>query len=533
MNDIEDGGAHTHPRWLRVAFGPALAGHAIAGVGLYWDIAWHIDVGRDEALLTAPHSLILLGLLLQAGAYCLGLLVAARDGQRLPRALIAAAFSGIAAVAGFPLDELWHRANGVDVTLWSPTHLLMVGGGALSVIPLWLALGEARVRAGDSRHARLAHLSAAIVTLGGLSAFQGEFDFGVPQFQLMYHPVLIVAAGAFLLTAARAVLGRGGALATALGYLAFRGFLMLFVGVAAGRTAPVTALYAGIALCVEFAARIRPPERGLVPFAMLAGAAAGTVGLATEWLWAGLVGRHAWTIGLLPDAVILALLGGLGAALLGAALAAALHERLAPPHRFLLAGAAAMALVALLAPLPRTADSAPQAAISFEPVGSPRGSEARIQVVIGPPDAPYRARWWEVMAWQGGGLRLIPLVAGEGSGVYRSAAPVPVSGDWKVMLRLHRGSDILAAMLRRPADPDRGIEAIEPANAFVTLRKENSSEGGGDPNASGLLEPGVLSVVGLLALAWFWFTVRAAGAARAALAPAAVSQAGRRKLRQG
>ena len=31
-----------------------------------------------------------------------------------------------AAMIGFPVDELCHRAYGVDVTMWSPPHLIMI-----------------------------------------------------------------------------------------------------------------------------------------------------------------------------------------------------------------------------------------------------------------------------------------------------------------------------------------------------------------------------------------------------------------------
>ncbi|MDQ3306118.1 MAG: hypothetical protein M3535_09110 [Actinomycetota bacterium] len=37
---------------------------------------------------------------------------------------------GWGGLAAFPLDELWHRAFGIDVTLWSPTHLMLVGAGS-------------------------------------------------------------------------------------------------------------------------------------------------------------------------------------------------------------------------------------------------------------------------------------------------------------------------------------------------------------------------------------------------------------------
>ena len=41
--------------------------------------------------------------------------------------------SGIA-LAGFPLDDVWHRIFGQDVTLWGPTHLLLFGGASLSTL---------------------------------------------------------------------------------------------------------------------------------------------------------------------------------------------------------------------------------------------------------------------------------------------------------------------------------------------------------------------------------------------------------------
>ena len=57
----------------------------------------------------------------------------------------------------------------------------------------------------------------------GLSTFQGEFDFGVPQFRMVFHPMLIALAAGLALTAGRIWIGKGGALATALMFLVVRG----------------------------------------------------------------------------------------------------------------------------------------------------------------------------------------------------------------------------------------------------------------------------------------------------------------------
>lgn len=524
--------ASGQPRWLTVAFAPALVGHGLAGFGLYWDIAWHIDIGRDEQLFTTPHTLILAGLLIILVSNAAGLFVAARDGARLPRSLLAATFSAGIAVIGFPLDEVWHQVNGLDVTLWSPTHVLMVGGGGLSVLPPWFALGEAGVRPGDGPRQRAMHVLAALTLLGALTSFQGEFDFGVPQFQLLYHPVLVVGSAAVVLTAARAVIGRGGAVMAALGVLAFRGALMLFLSQGPGLTAPRTALLLGSALMVEAVAALRPAERGLLPYALLSGAAVGTVGLASEWAWAAAFARHPWTSGMLTEAVLVGLLGSLGGALLGACVAGSLRERLAKPPAAMLAAGAVATLVALLLPLPRTANMSPQAAISYSYTDADR-EEATVRVVIGPPDAPYAARWWEVLAYQGGGMRIAPLYPGEGSGVYETREAVPVTGDWKVSLRLQRGTDILAAMLRRPADEQLGDTEVALREGFVTLELDDPSRAP-DGDAPGWLRPVVLGTVSVLWLAWALLVVRAGLAARAALTPPpAVSQRGGRKLRQG
>jgi hypothetical protein len=47
---------------------------------------------------------------------------------------------GVCALSGFPLDDVWHRIFGQDVTLWGPTHLLMVGGASLATHGKWKAM---------------------------------------------------------------------------------------------------------------------------------------------------------------------------------------------------------------------------------------------------------------------------------------------------------------------------------------------------------------------------------------------------------
>ena len=52
-----------------------------------------------------------------------------RAGRRRPD-LACGAF----ALLGFPLDDMWHRIFGQDVTLWGPTHLMLIGGAAMTLV---------------------------------------------------------------------------------------------------------------------------------------------------------------------------------------------------------------------------------------------------------------------------------------------------------------------------------------------------------------------------------------------------------------
>ncbi len=104
----------------------------------------------------------------------------------------------------------------------------------------------------------------------GLSVFQIEFDFGVPQFRQVFEPMLIAAAGAFGLVAARIMLGRGAAIIAALFAIALRGLVALMVGPVLGAPINWFALYLGAAIvdrtaradaAVQAPDRLRPRQR--------------------------------------------------------------------------------------------------------------------------------------------------------------------------------------------------------------------------------------------------------------------------------
>ncbi|MDP8956621.1 MAG: hypothetical protein M3N24_06660, partial [Actinomycetota bacterium] len=313
------------PGWVAAPVGTGVFALLVAVIGFYWDVAWHIDFGRDKQLFTPPHTMIVVGLLLIVVTAAVEVLFATLQradtrlrwkSVRIPYSALPLAALGLGALSGFPLDDVWHHFYGVDVTMWGPTHLIMIAGASFTPIALWLVLAEAGIRPGDGHAARLAHVVLAVATLTGLSTFQGEFDFGVPQFQLLYHPVLIAAAAGAGLVAARLVLGAGGALVAAVGFIALRAGLAALIGSALGLTPPHFPLYLAAAVGVELAARI-VRARWSLRFGVAAGLAAGTLGVAGEWAAVAAWGRHPWTLSLLPHAAMLSVLAAATAAVVG------------------------------------------------------------------------------------------------------------------------------------------------------------------------------------------------------------------------
>ena len=176
--------------------------------------------------------------------------------------LAAAAF----ALIGFPLDDVWHRIFGQDVTLWGPTHLMLIGGAGLTLIGSSILIiegrGDQRRAARDGRLTAVADRVVAMVAryrrsfavgglLIGLSTFQAEFDFGVPQFQLVLEPIMLAFAAGVALVAARIWIGPGAALGAAVFFIVVRGAIALIVGPVLGETTPHLPLYLAEALCVE------------------------------------------------------------------------------------------------------------------------------------------------------------------------------------------------------------------------------------------------------------------------------------------
>jgi hypothetical protein len=294
----------------------------------------------------------------------------------------------------------------------------------------------------------------------GLSTFQGEFDFGVPQYRMVLHPMLIAVAAGVALVAARLWAGPGGALGTAAFFLVVRGAVSLIVGGIFGRTMPTLALYLGEAVCVELVALalVRRP----LAFGAVGGLVAGTLGVASEWAWTHATFRLPWTTDILPEGLLLAAVGGVAGGLLGALLAEGLRGRL--PARSLARPLTVVSVAAIAACLVDGLVTQAAPAGARADIGLTPSKQATVR--IEPASLGRDAAWVSVTAWQGGGLH-VDRLRPAGPGTWRTNEPVPVTGQWKAMVRVQNGRRLLSAPIYLPAD--RAIPVGEvPARAHAT-----------------------------------------------------------------
>ncbi len=457
------------PGWAALPLGVAMVSLLVALLGMYWDISLHIDQGRDPGPLANPaHYLILGGLF---GIFSAGFIAMALPKERVSDTAVRinrgwyASLGGVLMMAtsgfallGFPLDDMWHRLFGQDVTLWGPTHLMLIGGAGLTLIGMIVLIVEGMRARPDAPGAvgRRAYVQRSMAMGGlliGLSTFQGEFDFGVPQFQMIFQPLLIALAAAMALVCARIWIGRGGALAAAVFFIGVRGAVTLIVHQVFGQTTPALPLYLVEAGCVELAALAfvrRPFLLGAV-----SGAAIGTVGFAAEYGWTHLVYTLPWNSHLLPAGPIVATIAGLAGGTLGALMGMALRGEL-PGVRV----ARTALLVSLLAIAGLTVNglvtTVPQgygADVRLTDVGPGQGREVSARVKIHPASAAADAKWLNVTSWQGGGLVVDRLQKAGGDGVYRTTMPIPVNDDWKATVRMQVGRSVLGLPIYFPSDP--------------------------------------------------------------------------------
>ena len=112
-------------------------------IGAYWDVAWHDSIGRDTFWTPAHLAIQLCGVL---GGLTSGFLILSTTfghspaadqrraasvriwGFRGPLGAFIAAWGGFAMITSAPFDNWWHNAYGLDVTILSPPHVLLMSG---------------------------------------------------------------------------------------------------------------------------------------------------------------------------------------------------------------------------------------------------------------------------------------------------------------------------------------------------------------------------------------------------------------------
>jgi hypothetical protein len=479
------------PPWVALPIALFIATIISALFGFIWDVSLHIGNGRDSGPLANPaHYFILFGLFLLFVAGCLACVLPydkpGPSAVRITRNWYAPvggllmAGCGLYALLGFPLDDVWHRIFGQDVTLWGPTHLMMIGGAGFATLSAVLLEHEGR-QAADEDAPRggmgikfVQYLGFAGVVIG-MSVFQIEFDFGVPQFRQVFQPMLIAAAGAFGLVAARMWLGRGAAILAALIAIGLRGAVALIVGPILAAPINWFALYLGAAIVIELIA-LTPIIKRPIVFGLVSGLAVSTVGLWLESLWIDAVYHYPWPASMWPEALAMAvpvtILAGACGALVG--------------------------MVVTGRPLPRPAIGIGLVTLTVLAIGGatanglrydvPESANATITLTDTPDSGDQRMatadvqitpanlvsddpNWVSVLGWQGGvpndrGM-FVDRLESVGPGHYRSTQPMPVSGSWKTLLRVHDGTTLAAVPIYLAGDPGIGAPEV-PAEASMT-----------------------------------------------------------------
>jgi hypothetical protein len=299
---------------LRVLFAVALL-KLFNFIGGAWDIQWHVAIGRDS-LWIPPHLMVFLAfvsglaIVVVMIAYETGLSIAGEEmpqTSRLGRLRAPAAYFGIlfgyaAALFAGVIDELWHRAFGIDATLWSPPHLLIMVATVVVDYSLLLGITASARRLGYTFTWRSPHLWGIVLT--GAYAYEsvhfqmgeafivGHRQGGAGLYGLLF-PILI---GAFLP-------------------------LSLLATIRLARRAWVVLLTAGLALALQYAATgiaalgfaILKPVSVIDQYVLLYPES--TAAKAREFAALlgnnGLIGLHqAWTMTLaLPALVLVVLIG--------------------------------------------------------------------------------------------------------------------------------------------------------------------------------------------------------------------------------
>jgi hypothetical protein len=522
------------PGWAAIPTAIGFGSLALAFLGVYWDISLHLDNGRDPGpLANLAHYPILIGLqglflagvlamvMPKKGAYVGPSAVRVAPGWRVPTASLSLMACAVLGYTGFPLDDVWHRLFGQDVTLWGPTHLMMISGAVLSIIALALlqvegerAYGPTKNRAQKLRR-RGMRLTVPMALLIAISLYLGEWDWGVQQYLMVWQPLVMAAGAGFALVFARRWSGRGGAILAALGYTGARLLVNAIVGYGFGQTMPTLPLFFAEALVVEAVFAFALMRHRTVLPVVVAGLGIGTIGFAAQYGWSQIAMPTPWTTELLGNGVPMAIVGGIAGSMIGLLFALALRGDLAiVPNRRVYGSLAAVTLLAL-GGIAGNQDYSSGGTITTTISGT---HQIRPSVGTGPEDGAIRegtvtvrfqdpaqakgAHFVSTVAWQGGGL-VSDRMDRIADGVYRTDKAIPLGGSWKTIIRVQQGRRLLAVPVDMPADPGIPVGAhVNPGTETLQLHTEQQlmqRERKPDVPAT-LWMPAIVGVLGMMAL---------------------------------
>ena len=306
--------------------------------------------------------------------------------------------------------------------------------------------------------------------LVGLSVYQIEFDFGVPQFRQVFQPMLIAAAAALALVAARIMLGRGAAIIAALLAIVLRGGVALVVGPILGAPINWFALYLGPAIVVELIG-LTPLIKRPIIFGAVSGLGVATIGLWLESLWVDAVYHYPWPTSMWPEALAMAIpvavLTGACGAMFGLVLTSQTAAVPCDQHRSGGAdGAGHRRRDGQRTALPRAAERhgdnhsrrCARRAARVSGWWTPTCGSTRRTSSATTPTGCRSSRGRAI--WRISAARWSPISSKVGPGHYRTTEAVPVWGTWKTLLRVHDGKTLTAVPIYLAADPGIGAKEV-------------------------------------------------------------------------
>jgi hypothetical protein len=201
-----------------------------AELGLAWDRNWHDFVGRNE-FFTPPHIMLYSGI---AGSGLIALFVVLVDTYRYyhkkpgvddnstvkilhyfhaPLGYIILGFGALIDLLAAPLDNYWHILYGIDVTLWSPFHLMGTVGGIIVGLGIVFVFASEAVIERQSAYPPRRFLGLTGLEWGTLVILSAYMNLTIPadtafipvtlgSLQFITYPLPLAFTAAFSLTAA-------------------------------------------------------------------------------------------------------------------------------------------------------------------------------------------------------------------------------------------------------------------------------------------------------------------------------------------